>query len=280
VTTPAIVQSAFVRGNTSPQTLTLGSAPAAGNWLLFIQTGFNQALTPPAGLTLVESDLGASATYQSSQIWARQVQSGDGTSWAFTGESDWHNLAVFELSGVLSILGPAHGACTGSGSTSVSTGALAASPDSNALRLLVMEWDNPVGVSAAPTGFTLLSPSTWQATGSTYHDAGIWQIPATTSGAQAFTMSAAANYPIWLDIVVSAVIEPSARVTQTGTEVWVTGSQPPLHVTQLGAEVWVTGSQPPLRVTQIGAEVWVDISTAYAPPAVTGAQMPIVCVIT
>lgn len=398
--TPSIVQSAFARGNTSPQTLTLSAAPTVGNWLVFVHTGYSNALSPPPGLTQVQTGsaqaneiteawyrvvqssdvtaaahrywrlsiastvdgsyaaLGevsfaatagganlltggtptASSSYQSTNTsgayqpayacdgnagtfwlsggglpewwqydfgagnpqtiaevkittttyttnneltrapstfilqysddgtnWASaevftaaswtttgQVQTFDvtvspGTVWAFYDETDWANLAVFEISGVQSLL-PANGANTGGGSTTLQTGSLNAAGDAACLRLLAVEWDTNASATT-PSGWTLLSPSAWQGSATGNHNSGIWSIPSSLSGVQSLTMSAALNsYPgVWLDLQVSA-IPPSMRVTQVGAEAWVgSSSANALRVTQAGAEVWLNLYRPPSK---------------------------------
>lgn len=235
-----IVQSTFARGNTSPLTLTLGSAPTPGNTLLFVQAGRNISLTAPSGLTLLESDLGASSSTQATQAWYRTAQPGDGVAWAFTGASDYENLAVFEISGVTGAVGyPAHGAMSGSGTTTITTPALSAPVDPNALRLLVVEWDSAVSATT-PAGWTLLSPAAWQSTASGTHDAAIYLIPTSTTGAQALTMSAAANNPIYADIAVET-IPTAAQVAAAAREVLLTGN-PRVSADVLAREVLHTGS--------------------------------------
>ena len=257
MTAPTIVQSAFGRGNTSPLTVVLGVAPTAGNKLLMIVTGANVSSTPPSGWTTLESDAGVSASFQGSWTYFRTVVAGDGTSYAVTGVTDWQNVALFETAGNISVLG--NGACTGS----IVTGALVApTVPADSFRLLVVEWDTST-TATTPTGWTLLSPTTWQATATGTHDAAIWKIPSSNAGPQTLTTGTSVSSPIWLDIALVTPGDTVGRATQMGAEVWNIGT-PSIRSTQMGAEVWNVGT-PAFRATQMGAEVWSALP--YVPPS-------------
>ena len=267
--TPTIVQSAFGRSGSSPVTLTLGSTPTVGNLLLFVFTGFTATITPPSGLFEVESDQAVSQNFEATQSWYRQVQSGDGAGWTFAISSSpiVANFGVFEISGATSIR-VANGANTGASSTTLVTGALVASADSTALRLLTIEWDTGAGATV-PGGWTLLSPSTWQNVGSSSpnnHAAGIWSIPATTRGTQSLTMSSAMNsYPgVWLDMQVSGTIPLNMNVGQvTRQALFPDDKQPNLNVGQIARQALLPFPEnPSLAVGQIARLALVTTSIA------------------
>ena len=177
-----LVQSAFARNNGSPTTITLAAAPTLGNQILAIYVGRNAGLSLFPALALAEIDQGNFNSYQGTQCWVGPVTAGMSATFTVTGMSDWGNIAVFEIGGAASNLNVLANACVGTGTT-VTTFPLTANADPNGLNLLALAWDNGVGVSTNPTGWTLLSPTTWQNTGN-YHDGAIFEIPNTTAGVQ------------------------------------------------------------------------------------------------
>ncbi len=182
-----LVQSAFTRNNGSPTTATLAAAPAVGNDVLVIYGGRNATLSLFPTLPLAEIDQGNFNGYQGTQCWYGPVTTGMGTAFTVSGMSDWGNLAVFEISGAAPNLNVLANACLGT-STTVTTFPLTANVDPNGLDLLALIWDNGVGISTTPVGWSLLSPTTWQNTGN-YHDGAIYEIPNTTAGAQSITFN-------------------------------------------------------------------------------------------
>lgn len=223
-------------------------------------------MVPPAGLTALESDIGQSSSSQGSQSWYRSVQAGDGTSWSFTGATNYVNVAVFEISGAVGV-GYSNGPMTGASSATIVTGALAAAVDPNSLRLLVAEWDSSDGVSSVPSGWTQLSPSTWLATSTGTHDAGIWQIPASTTGTKSIALTAAtdSSAPIYLDLRIETVT--TAFADQSLAEVVAQNPSPPGTVAQAMAEVIAQNPSPPAHAGQLFMEIIVSTSlfNSYLP---------------
>jgi len=254
--TPVIVHSAFARGNSGSITVTLPTTPTVGNLLVFIIAGWSGTLTPPSGLTVLETDSGVSATNQGTWVYQRVVQSGDGTAWAFSGATDYHDIAVFEISGVVST-NIGHGACGGSGTTSITIPSLGAALDPNALRFIVMEWNEGSPVATNPSGWTLLSPGSgsWQNTsGGTYHGAAIWSVPASLSGTQTITMSIAPTTPVWVDVQI--LTTPTAVKVARGFIEAVTQGTPSVNVARAQLEA-ITQGVPGVNI----ARTWIEAVT-------------------
>ena len=209
---PTIVQSVFSRGNSASLTLTI-AAPTIGNLLLLIVTGFYSSVTTSSDWISLENS--SDATSQQTCTFYKHAGASEPTSITIAGLTDWHNIGFFELTAPYNPV-TAHGACSGSGSTTIVTGSLLAITNTtNSIRFLVVEWDNNTPVATTPGGYTLLSPSTWMNPGSGAHGSAIFAIPATATGTQSITMSANTNNPVWLDISVTNVVyESVAKVVQ------------------------------------------------------------------
>jgi hypothetical protein len=271
MTTPSIVQSAFARGSSSSLTATLGSSPTVGNMLLFVLLGdpthgnTSSSPTSPSGVALYDS--GFVSNYEQVFFYEREVQSGDGTSWTFTGIQDTTNLAIFEISN-FSSTNFSSGACSGINSATLTTGSLASPADSACLRLLLVTWDNTVSATT-PSGLPLLSPASWLSTSNSGHNAAIYEIPSSTTGTQSISGSGNFSYgAIYADLQISATIPVAPHITQTGAEVWGDNTAPPVHLTQAGAEVWGSNPSVTVHLTQVGAEVWLALNEPYAAPVI------------
>lgn len=173
--------------------------------------------------------------------------------WPFTSgiSASYHNIALFEISGVSNILTPRGVGVSG---TTTTIGPLTASSDPNALRMVMATWIQATSItSAAPTGWTLLSPTTgWQSDANSQHTA-IWQVPASEADSQTLTFAASSGGPVWYDIQILTTTPPM-RTTQIGAESWEVGN-PAAQFSQVGAEAWAPGV-PQARVSQLGVEVW------------------------
>jgi hypothetical protein len=208
---PTIVQSAFVRGETSPLNLTLAASPTNGNILLLIITGWSQPLTVPSGFINIQSDNQVSHANQGSWTYWCPAD-GAATSFSFTGASDWHNIALYELTNASEPLITAFGACSNIGSSPISSGSLV--PHSTtSLRFLTFEWDGASARPTTPTGWTLETPSAWIVPSTGNHSGCTWLIPPDSSGTQAVAFAPTESYStVWLDVTVPGVYVPGVVV--------------------------------------------------------------------
>lgn len=83
--TPSIIQSATDAQDTTTSgstkaTPTFSSTPIVGNLLIFIVASYQESITPPSGVTLLDQQSNDS---QQISCYQRVVQSGDGTAWGF-----------------------------------------------------------------------------------------------------------------------------------------------------------------------------------------------------
>lgn len=209
---PAIVQSAFARGNSGSVSVVLGTAPTAGNTLLFFDLGNAGSSTKPSGLTNVQAT--ADDAYNQVLVYSRTVVAGDGATWTWTGLSDWHNLAVFEIAG-LTGLSVAHGAASLSGNRAA-TSSLAAAAHSYSKRLLLFENDVAsefyflVGANYTPLPTTLLSPANWLHTATGNHNAAIYQSDPALSGVVSLALFNQSR-TVWCDLLLVGVPAVSGR---------------------------------------------------------------------
>ena len=116
------VQTASASGSVSGGTVTatFASTPTVGNLMLFYVGGFDNTVTPPAGVTLVISQVGS--TTQKISLFSRTVQAGDGTTWAFTPSTDVIQVWASEWNGVASIVTASSNLGNPSSSGATSTG--------------------------------------------------------------------------------------------------------------------------------------------------------------
>lgn len=103
-TTPALVQhkKASSSRTATPTTFTLDSSPTVGNTLFLVISGVKDGkIATPSGWTLIMQDL-ESVSSQMVTIYYRDVQSGDGTSWSFTTNTNQKNASMIEVSNAYS----------------------------------------------------------------------------------------------------------------------------------------------------------------------------------
>lgn len=100
-TAPVVAQSTTISHGTSPQTATFGSTPTVGNLMVFFVSGYTSGgsnyFTPPAGVSYICQQ---SQTNEGVAIFARPVQAGDGSSYAFTSPANDFSVTGIEASGV------------------------------------------------------------------------------------------------------------------------------------------------------------------------------------
>lgn len=207
----SIVQSVFDRGNSS-KTLTFGSTPNANNNILAICMGNQNASISPF-LPVIEADSGIYGS-QSTTTWFGQANSSV-SSYTFSPIGDYSNFAIFEISGSANSV--FFNSCRdpfgryfdafGTGATTDGSGNLVTTnilenPDiSNGLSLIGFEWDNTSGLASLPSGWTRLSPTSWESGGSPgNHMGSILQIPTSNSGSYTIATSSTPDRPVQLQI--------------------------------------------------------------------------------
>ena len=150
---PAVVQSTTASSyavSSSTATVTLSSAPTVGNALVFLVGGWAGTYTPPAGLTNLG---GLSSSNQQIQIYIRRVQSGDGTTWAFTTSADAIGVYVAEISNAGYIQATVENIGNPPTSGATSTAPLTQILKPNAMVFGLFEADSATS-SVAGTGYT------------------------------------------------------------------------------------------------------------------------------
>jgi hypothetical protein len=144
------------------------------------------------------------------RVFTKTVVAGDGLSYVVSGVGDYNNCAMLEVPAAYAIT-TEQGSGDGASSTASTAGPLTAQA-AGAYRDLLVEWDGQVGAEA-PSGWTLMSPPTWDSSSSSgHHSADVWSIPATTSGSPAMTTANMENgqAPVWqtLNIAPPVVVVP------------------------------------------------------------------------
>lgn len=212
--------------------------PDTGNWLLFIIMGRDGTPTlVPSGLGQLLADSGVTVPNQGCFVYAWQVPAGNPAplTYNFTmGFADYYNLAILELVGVGGIY-VNYGACSGDGTSTITTGNISSAIDSNGIRFLGLEWDNnsvPNG-NGTPPFFGLTSAYTWLSqyagqgctnwgsqswTNGPYHNCILLQTNNAATGSLTFNMNQTTSRPVYLDVQVTSTTGTSGGGGGTSTE--------------------------------------------------------------
>jgi len=149
---PTQVQIATNIGNrviSATNSATLASAPTVGNTLLAFVSGLAPGAPVQSGWTTLGS---YGASFQQIYVYSRIVAAGDPSTWSFANSGDYMNVAVIELSGVLSLAATV-GYASISGWTLSSPAVAAATP---ALAYNMIEFANNTTLSSEASGWTSL----------------------------------------------------------------------------------------------------------------------------
>lgn len=272
MTTPSLVQSTFQQfpfTSTSTQlAFALNAAPTVGNLLVAIVIGYNAGVPSLTGgwtQLLSTSD----NTNQAVTVFTRTATSGDvsassGAAYTLSNLTDVQMYSLYEIANSTGITAN-HGSSADAASQ-IAVGFTTGYPSATTLRLVATEFDTRgPRHSALPSGWTLLSPSTY--TDATYpnHGAEIFSVPSTSSSTTAIGMTSAVHWPIWLDLVITGPVSPAGSGTtyvggvadQTVSSVTLYPSQPPTvgnwFFTMVAGHS--DGFSPPAGWTQLAANI-------------------------
>ena len=174
--TVAQVQSASAAVVSGTLTLTLGATPIVGNLLVFMTGGYLGSVIAPAkvyplsgGLHLNTTGSAASGTLapmwadgeqqfggasnQSLRVWTKVVESGDGTSYAFTNNAGRYAGVVIEVSGVGNIKASASMTFNAAGTTATDIAPPLACPDFPGAVLWAFYCQDASSNHSTPTGW-------------------------------------------------------------------------------------------------------------------------------
>lgn len=198
--TPFIRQYATAQGNATSATLTLGSAPVAGNVLVLVAAGYSDAPNAPGGF--IQNFAASDAGNQSIYVYSRTVQSGDGTTWTCPSSNDIHNYVLVEAPAGTTISWT-HGAPSANGNT-LSTATITGSSDANVYHLVTWEADTGNWTASRAYSYdTDYGGSAFLAGQAGFHGALITGGRVTTTGPISITTNTGLDRPIWADIVLT-----------------------------------------------------------------------------